>query len=111
MIDTILNGALFGVKGKIWLVILAALAFAAGVVIVIADNAVEDTLNTAKEAGAATAIVEGHKTTLEQTGKANEAGNQVRDNRDNAVYDQCVRAATAATRINCEAFRNEPLPD
>ena len=103
---SLFDWAFLGIEGKVWAMIAGALIVAGAVAIKITDNAVEDTIQTAQEAGAAKSVVRGHQKTLEQAEKANEAGDQVRDGRGNAVYDQCVRSASAATRANCEQFRN-----
>lgn len=96
---------LLGIKNQWWLLIIGLIIAASLTIIEIADNAERRKLDTAKEAGAATAVVEGQRTTLSQTEKANEAGNEVRDDRGNARYDQCLRDATADTRSNCERYR------
>ena len=97
---------LLGLKNQWWVIILAGIAALAFTVITIADNAVEDTLNTAKDAGKAQAESEGKSTTLKQNKDANDAGNQVRDNRGGAMYDECLRSSSNDTRANCEQFRN-----
>ncbi|MBX7496745.1 hypothetical protein K3172_12840 [Qipengyuania sp. 6B39] len=105
LIGQALGASLGPLKVKAWLMIAAVIAGLAFVAIRIADNAFEDTLDTAKDAGKAEAVVEGHETTLQQVGAANEAGNQVRDDRGNSRYDECVRSATDATAGNCERYR------
>lgn len=102
---------LLGIKNLWWVLGIALIAAASATVIAVADNAVEDTLNTAKNAGASEAVVAGQKTTLSQNKDATDAGNEVRDNRGNAMFDECVRSATPATRANCDALRNVTLPD
>ena len=98
---------------KGWLVIGAVALLIAGVtaVVLISDNRDKRLIETAETSGESKAVTRGYETTLEQNGKANEAGNQVRDGRGNAVFDECVRSATPETRINCDAFRNEFVPD
>lgn len=113
IIKFVTEGALFGgVRNYVWLAALAIGAAIIFTIITIADNAVEDTLDTAKDAGKAEAVAEGHETTLEQTGAANEAGNEVRDNRGNARYNECVRSVAQSHRAYCERYRqDEHLPD
>jgi uncharacterized protein YdbL (DUF1318 family) len=103
----ITEGALFGgVRNWIWMGALVAAGVVAFVVIKVADNAVEDTLDAAKEAGAANAVAEGHETTLKQTENANAAGNQVRDDRGNARYDECLRSVAETHRSFCERYKH-----
>ena len=112
IIEFITDGALIGgIRNWVWLAALAIIAAIAFVVIEIADNRDKRMIQTAEESGAVQAQSEGKSTTLQQNKDAADAGNQVRDNRGNAMFDECVRSATPATRANCAAFRNEPVPD
>ena len=106
MLNTILNGAFLGVKGKIWSIILALVVAGVFVIIAVADNAVEDTLDVAKDAGRAEAVVAGQKTTLDQLEAANDAEDEIRFDRDNARYTACVRDAAPGFAASCERFRS-----
>lgn len=106
MLHELLNTALGPFKVKIWLAIVAGLAMIAFAAIKIADNRDKRMIETAQESGAVKAQSEGKSTTLKQNKDANDAGNKVRDNRDGALYAECLRSSTDATRANCEQFRN-----
>ncbi len=97
-----------GLKNGIWLVILAAIAAVAFTVIAIADNAVEDTLKTAKDSGAAEAAVAGQRDILSQVERANNAEQEIIRSGDDARYARCLRNATPSTIGNCERFRTMP---
>lgn len=104
MLDDLLNTALGPLKVKAWGAILLALAMLAWVVVQIADNAVEDTLDTAKEAGAAAAESTGKSTTLKQNKDAKDAEDEIRRGGDAAV-DGCLSDARGDAR-GCERFRD-----
>ena len=91
-------------KVKIWLGLLALLAAGAFVVIAIADNAVEDTLERAKDAGAAEAESAGKSVTLQQNKDANDAEDEVRRG-GTAARDGCVSGARGDAS-GCERFGN-----
>jgi hypothetical protein len=99
---------LFGLAKGWWLLIVVAALVGLGVWLS-AREAADDRRNQA--IGATKAISAGQTVTLQQNKEANDAGHKVRDNRGSAVFDECVRSATAETRVNCERFRNQPLPD
>lgn len=105
----LLNTAIGPFTAKIWLGILSLALIAAGTVVVISKNRDEKLVDAGREAGASDAVRQGQDITLDQNRKANDAGNKVRDNRDGALYAQCMRNATDATRANCEQFR--PVSD
>lgn len=111
MIDpaSIVTKFLASITPKGWLVIGAAVLLASAVtaVVLIADNRDKRMIETASDAGAAEAVAEGHQTTLQQTGDANEAGNQVRDDRGNARYDECLRSVAETHRSFCERYRHQ----
>ena len=93
----------------LWAKLLAAAIplalIAAGAWIVINRERDERLVDSGREAGAATVVIEGQKQTLDQSRKANEARNDIRNDRDNARYDECLRSASAATRDNCVIFQ------
>lgn len=93
-----------GITNKVWLIGLALLAAAVFAVIAIADNAVEDTLDTAKDAGRAEAVSEGKSTTLKQNKDANDAEDQIRRGGAAAV-DGCLRDNRGGS-VGCERFRD-----
>lgn len=105
----LLSGAIAGVSNKIWLAIISLALVIAGTVVVISKNRDTKLVDTGREAGSAGAVARGHETTLDQARRANDAGNQVRDNRGDALYRSCLLDATAESRVRCERFR--PLPD
>lgn len=96
-------------KAKVWLGILSVVLIIAGTIVVVAKNRDEKLVETGREAGASDATAKGHETTLDQARRANDAGNQVRDNRGDALYRGCLLDATAESRANCERFK--PLSD
>jgi hypothetical protein len=107
MIVEFLTARLFGLA-KGWWLLIAVAAAALGLWLTHREEA-DDRHN--QEIGASAAVEAGHRTTLRQNKEANDAGNQVRDNGGDAVFDECVRSATAETRVNCQRFRKQPVPD
>ena len=101
----ILGVSLGPLKVKVWLAILAIVAGMAFVIVRIADNAFEDTLDTAADRGRAEAEVEGHETTLEQLERANDAEDDIRFDRDNARYTACLRDVAPGYEASCERYR------
>lgn len=100
------------VTSKVFLWIIGLALVVGGTIVVISKNRDEKLVATGKEAGSSTAVAAGQAVTLDQTEKANAAGNEVRNDRGNARYDECVRDSTPATRGNCARYRtNQPLPD
>ncbi|OYX62517.1 MAG: hypothetical protein B7Y88_14225 [Sphingomonadales bacterium 32-64-17] len=111
MIAFLTAKSLFGfTRWVVWLAGAAVLAGLAWIVVEVIDNTFEDVIETAERAGATEAVVAGQATTLEQVGAAHEAGNEVRNDRGNARYDQCLLDATDDTRANCERFAKQPVP-
>lgn len=108
MITDLLNLSLGPFKLKLWLGILAALAMVAGVVIKIADNAEKRKLDTAKEAGAASAIIAGQETVLDQLKDANDVEQEMETGgeRSEPRFAECLR--NSRIPISCERYR--PLP-
>lgn len=99
---------LLGLARWAWVAVIAAV-IAVGVIVV--DNAFEDTLETAKEAGASGAVVAGQNQTLEQVGKANEATTDFRLDTGHVRFCECLRSASPATAGNCVRYLNdEPMP-
>jgi hypothetical protein len=91
------------------LALLAALVFT---VVRIFDNAVEDGIDAAKEAGSSTAVITGNKVTLDQVGVANDAGYEIRRDAGFARYCECVQSATDATSGHCVRYlKDQPVPD
>lgn len=93
-----------------WLLGLALIALLVGSAALIAGNinsTVKTISTTARDAGKAEAVAAGNKTTLEQIGKSNEAATQIRNDRGNARFCECVRSATEDTARNCVRY----LPD
>ena len=109
LIPRVLGKTFAGLEVKIWLAIAVFLAGVAFVVIQVADNAVEDTLDTAKDAGAAAAVIEGQRDVLTQVERAEDAEDEIRRSGDATAYERCMRYATSDTRANCEPLR--PLLD
>lgn len=108
ILEFITEGALLGgIRNWVWLAALAAIGAVAFVIIQIADNRDKRMIETASEAGASGAVIEGQNTTLQQTGDANEAGNEVRDDRGNARYDECLRSVAETHRGFCERYRRD----
>ena len=93
-----------GLKNQWWLLIVFAIATISATAITIAKNRDTAMIDTAKEAGATTAISEGRKTTLDQNRKANDAENDVKRG-GNAAYDECVRASRTGSAA-CDRFRD-----
>ena len=110
MIEAWLIGrGLLGLRRWHWLLAIGALVAAAFVVVEIADNAVEDTLDTAADKGRAEAVAEGQRGVLEQVERAGNAETEIARGGDVGRYDRCLLNASEDTRANCERFR--PLPD
>lgn len=89
---------------KIGGAVLLALAIGAAIFtfIKVQDAKHENTIEVAKDAGAAEALKAGQDLTLEQIGEANEAGNEIRNDVGYSRFCQCVRSATASTASNCD---------
>lgn len=98
-----------------WLLGLAIVALLAGSAALIAGNinsTVKTISTTAKEAGKAEAVAKGTETTLNQVEKANAAATEIRNDRDNARFCECVRSATEDTARNCIRYlADKPVPD
>lgn len=100
----ILGASLGGVKVKAWLAILAVAAGMAFVIVRIADNAFEDTLDTAAGKGRAEAESDGKSVTLQQNKDANDAEVEVQRG-GSAARDGCVSGARGDAS-GCERFGN-----
>jgi hypothetical protein len=89
----LLNTALGPLKVKAWLGIAALLGLLAFVVIRVADNADKRKIETAKEAGASSAVIAGHETTLGQLKDANDAETDLRAGGERSAdrYNQCLQ--------------------
>ena len=111
MMEAITSTVFGTLKGKIAMGLLAFGLIAAGIAIKIASDRDQKMINTAASAGASAAVAAGQKTTLKQNKDASDASNQIRNDVGDAVYNQCLRSATSATRTNCESLRNQPLPN
>jgi hypothetical protein len=94
--------SLFGApRWLLGLGIILALGIVAAVIVGKIDSTVETISTTARDAGKAEAVVEGNKVTLDQLEKANEAATEIRNDRDNARFCECLRGATKDTARNC----------
>lgn len=103
---------LFGLARWIWLLIALAgvLALAAAITGGVRDT-VQTITSTAHAAGEAEAVAAGQQTTLDQIGEAHEAGNQIRDDRGTARFDQCLQDAAPGYEGNCQRYRpHQPVP-
>lgn len=107
--NDLLNTALGPLKLKGWLIALAVLGMLAGVIITIASNRDERMIETAKDSGAAAAVITGQHSTLEQVERANDAQDEIARSGDAARYERCLRNASPASRDNCIRFK--PVPD
>ena len=105
----LLKSGLFGLKNWIWIAAVSVLVGAAFVVIEIADNRDKRMIETASEAGANEAVVEGQRDILSQVERANNAEQEINRSGDADRYARCLRNASPDTRANCERFR--PVPD
>lgn len=105
----LLSTSLGPFKVKVWLGILVALAMVAGVIITIADNRDKRMVDTAKDAGAASAVIQGQQDTLEQVERAKNVEDEIARGGDADRYERCLRNATARSRANCARFK--PVPD
>lgn len=98
-----------GVPRYIWALLVIA-ALAAVVIWWTQAEKADDKAN--QTIGAQGAVIEGQQTTLEQIGEANDAGNDIRADRDSAKFDECVRSAAEGYAGYCERYRPvEPVPD
>jgi len=86
------------------LAILLAFGIVAAVIVGKVDSTVETISTTARDAGKAEAVAEGNKVTLDQVEKANEAATEIRNDRNDARFCECVRHATKDTARNCIRF-------
>ena len=93
-----------GLKNGFWVLIAALIAAGSFTLIAIANNAVEDTLDTAKTAGRSQAESEGKSVTLDQNRKANDAEDEVRRGGP-AATDGCLSNARGDS-AGCERFGN-----
>ncbi len=97
---------LLGLPAYLWL---AALAAVVVTIISVAGHWQDRTIQIAQESGAIVAVNQGHETTLDQLGAANEAGNHIRNNTGHARYCECLLSATDATTSHCERYRPDEL--
>ena len=108
MIDGAAIGKFLGsVTLKGWLIVGGVGLLVAAIVaaVLIADNAVEDTLDAAEGKGRAEAKVDGQNTTLDQVGAANEGRNEITGGRSAADYEQCLRDSAPGYERSCERFK------
>jgi len=105
MIAFLAAKSLFGApRWLLGLAILLALGAATAVIVSKINSTVETISTTARDAGKAEAVVTGNKVTLEQVEKANEAVSEIRLDRNDARFCECVRGATKDTARNCVRF-------
>jgi hypothetical protein len=108
MIQWLAVKSLFGAPR--WLLGLALLVLIGGLVGCIVsrvDSTVKTISTTARDAGKAEAVAAGQETTLKQVEKANEVATEIRDDRHNARFCECVRSATKATARNCVRYLSD----
>jgi hypothetical protein len=97
--------SLFGApRWLLGLTVLALLAGSTAWIVGKINSTVETISTTARDAGRTEAVVEGNKVTLEQVEKANEAVIEIRNDRGDARFCECVRGATKSTASNCVRF-------
>lgn len=96
---------LLGLKNWVWLLLALFLALGTFAVITISDNAIEDTIETSKRAGAAEAVSAGQESTLDQIGDATHAGNEIRNDRGDRKYRQCLRDSAPGYESSCERYK------
>ena len=106
------GGGAFGLARWMWILVAGALiAGAAHCAIRIADNAVETTVSTAKQAGAAEAVAAGQDITIRQTGAAHDARVEIRNDDRDARFCECLRTASGRTAGHCIRFLPlQPVP-
>ena len=110
MLEFITKGALFGgIRNYIWIGALLLIASAITTVVLIADNRDKRLVETGREAGASSAVIEGQRDVLGQVERANNATAEIRSSDNAARHERCLRNSTPATRANCKRFA--PLPD
>ncbi|MXP24799.1 hypothetical protein GRI39_01900 [Altererythrobacter indicus] len=105
---------LLGLKNWIWIAVIAALVACAFVAVSVVDNALDDVVDTSKQAGAS----EQREGDLRETMKRVEEGDAVRNNIEregqrgagSAIYDQCLRANRGSSE-NCQRFLPERETD
>lgn len=105
MIPWLAAKSLFGApRWLLGLGILLALGTIAAVIVSNIDSTVKTISTTARDAGRTEAVVEGNKVTLDQVEKANEAATEIRNDRGDARFCECVRGATKDTARNCVRY-------
>lgn len=103
LIPTFLATAGFkGLKNWIWIAIAAAIVAGIWTFVAVADRRHENALDVAAQGGAAAAVAEGQKTTLDQVKDAKNAVDQIRSDRGFVRYCQCVRDAAPGFGGNCK---------
>ena len=80
--------------------LLALIIAALGLGIFLYSQGQDRLVETAKDAGAAKVTADNMQETIKRVEIGNEARIEIRDNRGNARYDQCLR--TARTPANCQ---------
>ncbi len=92
-------------KGWIALVVVALLIAAVTAAVLISDNREERLIDTAKDSGAAEAVITGQTTTLDQLGDANDAEQDLRSGgeRSAARHAECLRNSRRPAA--CERYR------
>lgn len=107
-IATFLGAAGFkGFKNWVWIAGIAGLIALVWIGISIADRWHENSLQTAAQGGAATAIITGQNQTLDQLGDANDAEAELETGGERSAdrYAECLQSAR--TPANCERYNPE----
>ncbi|MCB2079628.1 MAG: hypothetical protein KDE55_18270, partial [Novosphingobium sp.] len=106
-----LSRPFLSLKAGAWLAIVAGLGLLVFTTVRVFDNAVEDGLDTARQAGATDAVKTGQDTTLSQIGDANNASDQIRNDAGLARFCECRLSATPDTARYCVRYlENKPVP-
>lgn len=100
--------AALGLARWAWLAI-AAVALLAGIWWLNRTEAADDKAN--QTIGETRAVNQGQTVTLDQIGKANEAGNDVRTGTSDAKWRECLRGSAPGYERSCDRYKPvEPVP-
>ena len=109
IIEFVTKGALIGgVRNYVWLGLLAFLAMLCASFIIIVDNRDKRMIETARETGAATTIIESQNAGFEQIERVKDADRKIDAGDLRERYERCLRNNEPATRANCQRFSAVP---
>lgn len=95
------------ITSKLFLWGMGALLILAGAWVLASKNNDKALVNSGEKTGAASAVVAGQTSTLEQVRTANEAEANLRSGRSDVAYQQCLRDSAPGYESSCARYKPE----